>query len=71
MSEYMIGCSPLTSRIYAGKVLVNGEWAKGKKDITEMAVLSVAQHLLQKQESVTFNYDNKKYKLQVIEIENL
>ncbi len=69
MTNFKVGCSPLTSTIYAGNVLKNGSWGAGKKDVTDSAVRAVAQHLLQKEEMLEFQYKNgKKYRLQVVEV---
>jgi len=72
MSEFKIGCSPLTSRIFAGNVLKDGTWGKTKHDVTETAPAVVAQHLIQLDESIEFtnSMDGKKYKLQVVEVKN-
>jgi len=67
MSNYKIGCSPLTSEIYAGTVSKTGLWGK-KHNVTETAVGAVAQHLLQLNEELRFNYQGKKYALRVVEI---
>jgi hypothetical protein len=68
MSELKIGCSPITSEIYAGKVLKNGRWGANKHKVTDTAVLAVAQHLLQKDEEMQFSYRGKKYALRIVEI---
>lgn len=65
MSNFKVGCSPLTSKIYAGKVLKNGTWAKNKHDVTDTAVNAVAQHLLQLQQKVQFTYQGEVYELKV------
>lgn len=62
----MIGCSPITSKIYAGRVN-NGLWMQ-KHDVTDSAPSAVAQHLLQVDQSLEFEFKGKRYKLQVIEI---
>ena len=69
MAEYKVGCSPLTSRIYAGSVLKNGTWGANKKDVTDTAVSAVAQHLMQLGEKMEFSYKGKKYELKVEEVE--
>jgi hypothetical protein len=38
MSDFKVGCSPLTSRIFAGKVLKDGTWGANRKDVTDSAV---------------------------------
>lgn len=71
MKNFKIGCSPLTSVIYAGKVLKNGMWAATKYDVTGTAPAAVAQHLIQLDQSIEFTHSNgKKYRLQVVEIDN-
>lgn len=65
MSDFKVGCSPLTSRIYAGKVLKNGTWGANKKDVTDSAVSAVAQQLLQTGEKLQFTYQGEQYELKV------
>lgn len=65
MSDFKVGCSPLTSKIYAGKVLKNGTWAKNKHDVTDTAVGAVAQHLLQLNQKLEFTYNGNVYELKV------
>jgi hypothetical protein len=67
MSEFKVGCSPLTSEIYAGNVSKTGLWGK-KHVVTDTAVGAVAQHLLQKDEQLQFEYQGKKYALRVVEL---
>ena len=68
MSEFKVGCSPVTSKIYAGTVLQNGMWGKVKHDVTDTAVSAVAEHLLQLDECMEFKYRGKKYQLKVTEV---
>ena len=65
MSDFKVGCSPLTSRIYAGKVLKDGKWAANKKDVTDSAVSAVAQQLLQTGEKLQFTHKGERYELKV------
>ena len=65
MSDFKVGCSPLTSRLFAGKVLKNGTWGQTKYDVTDTAVGAVAQHLLQLEEKMQFNYKGELYELKV------
>lgn len=65
MSDFKVGCSPLTSRIFAGKVLKDGTWGANKKDVTDTAVGAVAQHLLQLEEKMQFTYKGELYELKV------
>jgi hypothetical protein len=69
MSSFKVGCSPITSEIYAGTVSKTGLWGK-KHNVTETAVGAVAQHLLQLDEELRFNYQGKNYALRVVELEN-
>jgi len=69
MANFKVGCSPLTSTIYAGHVLKNGMWGAKKYDVTDTAPAAVAQHLLQKQECIEFSYQDKRYRLEVVEVE--
>lgn len=68
MSEFKVGCSPITSVIYAGTVLKGGIWAKNRVDVTDTAVPAVAQYLLQKDESMEFEYEGERYRLQVVKV---
>ncbi len=65
MTDFKVGCSPLTSKIFAGKVLKNGMWGKTKHDVTDTAVGAVAQHLLQLDEKMEFTYQGEQYELKV------
>lgn len=56
MKNLEIHCSPLTSTIYVGNTNGSGMFTGQKKDLTDMAVRAVAQHLLQKNEKVLFDY---------------
>jgi hypothetical protein len=71
MSDFKVGCSPLTSRIYAGNVLKNGTWGKVKHDVTDTAVVAVAQHLLQLNQKLKFQYREKNYELKVVEVADI
>ncbi len=71
MSDFRLGCSPLTSRIYAGRVLKNGTWGANKKDVTDSAVSAVAQQLLQTDEKLIFTYKGEKYVLKVEKVSEL
>lgn len=67
MPDFKVGCSPLTSKIYAGKVK-NGVWIGVKYDITSDALGAVAQHLLQLDEKLCFGHQGKRYELKVVEV---
>ena len=68
MSKQVAMCSPITSQIYTGKINTKGMFVGKKEDITETATTAVIQHLMQLEESIIFNYKDKRYKLQVVEI---
>lgn len=68
MAEFKVGCSPLTSTIYAGTVKKNGTWGANKKDVTKTAPAAVAQHLLQLNEKIVFTYQGEEYELKVEKI---
>ncbi len=68
MSEFKVGCSPITSEIFAGNVLKNGMWGAKKHNVTETAVGAVAQHLLQKEEEMQFGYKGKRYAMRIVEL---
>ena len=68
MTSFKVGCSPLTSEIFAGNVSESGMWSVRKHNVTDTAVGAVAQYLLQKDEEMQFNYKGKKYALRVVEL---
>lgn len=68
MSDFKVGCSPLTSKLYAGNVLSNGTWGKVKHDVTDTAVLAVAQHLMQLDETVQFDCKGETYQMKVTKV---
>ncbi len=68
MSDFKVGCSPLTSRLFAGKVLKNGMWEQTKHDVTDSAVGAVAQHLLQLNEKMKFVYKGEQYEIKVVKV---
>ncbi len=68
MSDFKVGCSPLTSRLFAGKVLKNGMWGQTKHDVTDSAVGAVTQHLLQLDKKVQFTYKGEQYVIKVVKV---
>ena len=68
MSNFKVGCSPLTSRLFAGNVLKNGTWGNVKHDVTDTAVGAVAQHLLQLDQKMQFNYKGEEYEIKVVKV---
>ncbi len=65
MSNFIVGCSPFTSKIYAGKILNDGSWDEGKQDVTESAPAAVAQRLLQLDQKMQFDHRGKIFELKV------
>lgn len=65
---FKVGCSPISSKLFAGRVLENGTWGKIKHDVTDSAVGAVAIHLLRKGEKMQFNYEGKTYEIKVEEV---
>lgn len=45
MAEYHVECSPLSNRIYAGKVKANGKEWDSKSDVTDETLEAVRDHL--------------------------
>ena len=64
MAEYHVGCGAFA--IYAGTLNARNKamWNR-KSDVTQEAILAVAQYLLQEDECVLFYYKGKQYKLSV------
>lgn len=70
MSEFKVGCSPITDVIYAGTVK-NGIWQGQKHDITEDAVSAVAQLLLKTDTYLKFKHNGEEYVLKVQKLNRL
>jgi hypothetical protein len=69
MSKIRIGCSPITGTIYAGSVSKTGLWGKNKVDVTDEAIRSVAESLLQTDEVLQFKHEGDWYELAVRKIQ--
>ena len=68
MAEYHVGCGAFG--IYAGTLnSKNRTLWQNKNEVTDEATCAVAQYLLQENKSVTFAYRGKKYRLQVVPME--
>lgn len=74
MTEFKIGCSPLTATIYAGNVKENKkgimEWTNNRHEVTLMAVDAVVPRLNMlpnKTEQFVWNLDGKQYVLKLVE----
>jgi len=68
MESFKVGCSPITSKIYAGNVLKNGTWGKVKHDVTDTAVSAVAQHLMQLDQTFQFDFRGSTYQMKVVKV---
>ena len=63
MAEYHVGCG--LAGIYAGRLKKNRcEWID-KSDVKDEAFAAVAQYCIEHNEGMTFNYDGKRYRLEV------
>ena len=66
MAEYHVGCG--LAGIYAGVMKPNGcEW-KDKSEVTSEAISAVAQRLILDDAVFKFTYQNKRYAMSVVEI---
>lgn len=63
--KYHVGCGIIG--IFAGKLNKAGTMWLDKSDVTAEAIDSVAQFLLEHDESVLFTYHGKRYRLSVKE----
>ena len=62
--------SILTGRIYAGRVNPKNQMFIGEKDdVTDSAISAVAEHLIKEDIVIDFKIRGKKYRLQVLELE--
>ena len=62
--------SMLTGRIYAGRVNPKNQMFIGEKDdVTDSAISAVAEHLVKEDIVIDFEIRGKKYRLQVLELE--
>lgn len=68
MSNFKVGCSPVTGEIYAGHVNDKGMWVNKRHNVTDTAVGAVAENLLLSKEELRFGYQGKQYVLRVVEL---
>ncbi len=66
MAEYHIGCG--ITAIYAGTLNKNKTMWLNKSDVTDEAFHSVAQYCIEHNEAMNFDYNGKRYRLEVNEI---
>jgi len=67
MQKYHVGLG--LARIYAGRINKKGDTWLEKNDVTQEALNSVAIFLINKDESMLFEYMGKEYILSVKEVE--
>ncbi len=74
MTEFKVGCSPITGTIYAGTVREDKKgnivWTNNRHEVTEEAVDAVVQRLKQlpgKMEEYCWKIDGKDYVLKLVE----
>lgn len=65
MAEYHVGCG--ITGIFAGTLNKSGDMWKNKSDVTHEAFSVVAQYCLEHNESMSFGYKGKQYRLEVRE----
>jgi len=63
MAEYHVGCG--IAGIYAGTLSKKGDRWLNKSDVTDEAFRAVAQYCIDHNESMSFNYYGKRYRLEV------
>lgn len=69
MTNYHVGCSPLTKRIFAGRVDKSGQNWASKSDVTGAACGAVIEHVLANKEPVTVSVNGvPKYRIIVEEL---
>lgn len=68
MAKYHVGCGIIG--IYAGTLNKKGDTWTRKSDVTDEAIIAVAQFLLEHEEAMVFNYQGKKYRLAVEQAES-
>ena len=66
MANYHVGCGVF--EIYAGTLNKKGNMWINKSEVTDECLSSSAQYLLEHNESMTFTYRGKRYKLSVSEM---
>lgn len=63
MANYHVGCG--ITGIFAGRLNKKGDMWVEKSDVTDEAVIAVAQFLLEHEETVIFQDQGKRYRLSV------
>ena len=67
MAKYHVGCG--ITGIFAGTINKTGTMWVNKSDVTHEALCAVAQFLLEHDETMVFEYEDKSYKLAVEQAE--
>lgn len=68
MTNYHVGCG--VAGIYAGILNKKGDMWLNKSDVTVEALNSVAQFLIEHEEALEFDYQDKRYRLAVHMLED-
>ena len=66
MAEYHVGCG--ITAIYAGTLNKKGDRWLNKSPVTDEAFSAVAQYCLENNEAMEFDYEGKRYRLSVSEV---
>jgi len=67
MSKIRIGVSPLTNKIFAGRLNKSETmWAGEKHDVTDECVMAVVQYI--KGERVIYERDGKRFEMKEVEV---
>lgn len=66
MAEYHVGCG--ITAIYAGTLNKNKTMWVNKSNVTDEAFSAVAQYCVDHNEAMNFDYNGKRYRLEVNEI---
>lgn len=67
MAEYHVGCG--ITAIYAGTLNKKGDQWLHKSPVTDETFSAVAQYCLENDEAMEFDYEGKRYRLSVKEVE--
>lgn len=71
MKDLVLGCSPITATIYAGKLnKAKTMWAGAKQDVTDQCLDAVAEYLMTHPTKFIYkNKDGKDVVLKLVELE--
>ena len=68
MAEYHVGCG--ITAIWAGTLNKKGDMWLHKSDVTNEAFSAVAQYCVEQNEAMNFDYNGKRYRLEVTEVKS-